>query len=86
MILSTQNDGCVFFFSAEELRAARLSPSRLTEQELLHLIHRSLHQAQKPVPQSMEVKSFLSRQGLLLFVDPHFPAAAAPRFSPLPQS
>lgn len=86
MILFTQNDSCVFFFSAEVLRGDRLGPGRPTDQELLHLIRRSLHQAQKPVPQNMEINAFPSRQGLLLFVSPRLPAPAAQRPSRLPRS
>ena len=74
MTISPNYGGTVLFFSQEELAAASLSPDSLSEEEILTLIR----QSSQPIPQNVEVKSFPSRQGILVFVLPRLPDVSAP--------
>lgn len=81
MTISAKSTGSVLYFSHEELRAARLTPDHLTEEETLSLIRATLAKARRPVPPSLEVKSFASSDGVLFFVIPRLPdAGPAPVF------
>lgn len=69
MTISSSCGGTVLFFSQEELASASHSPNSPSEEELLALIRRSA----QPIPQNFEVKSFPSRQGILVFILPRLP-------------
>lgn len=70
MTITQRDTASVLYFSREELQAVRLTPSRLSEDDSLRLIHHALAKARRPIPSALEVSSFPSRHGVLFFVSP----------------
>lgn len=77
MTISAKSTGSVLYFSHDELRAACLTPDRLTEEDTLALIRTALAKARRPVPDALEVKSFASQDGVLFFVIPRLPESGS---------
>ena len=75
MNLSQSDGGTALFFSREELAALHLSPHGLTQVQSLRLVRDALARARQPIPPSMELSVFPSRQGVLFFVLPRLPQA-----------
>ena len=92
MTITHSDSAPVLYFSREELQAARLTPSRLSDTDtlqsssILRLVRRALAQAQCPIPPALEIRSFPSQHGLLCFVSPLAEGALSPQLEPAPLS
>jgi hypothetical protein len=75
MTITHHASAALLFFSSAEL--APLSPQDLTREQVLDLVHRALSEAKAPMPPTLEVHTYPSDRGLLLFLWPvPFSAAA----------
>ena len=86
MTITHSDSAPVLYFSREELQAARLTPSRLSDTDTLRLVRRALAQAQCPIPPALEIRSFPSQHGLLCFVSPLAEGALSPQLERAPLS
>lgn len=82
MTISPNPGGSVLYFSRQELTDRALTPERLTDHQCMGLIRSALAGQDRAIPLDLEVESFPTRQGILVFVQPRMTEAAhSHRFS-----
>ena len=86
MTITHSDSAPVLYFSREELQAARLTPSRLSDTDTLRLVRRALAQAQCPRPPARADRSFPAQHGLRGVVAPQAAGALSPQLEPAPLS